>query len=452
VAKRANELDGTFESCRPELTPLPTPIPFISSRPISFVLLANVLRIASCLAFVVQGFVCELLLSNPVEAGNTNDVPLASTTGERALLNRVLAHWREREARIKSFDFAWDTFRQPSIRRDEKEPGGRAELSMDGDGRYRAVLTRPQRISSRGHSGAPHSVTHWQHQFDGATHRSFDDRTCVGRIWKEDVDKIELGPLSLGPLMLALRPVSHGGFDRSLTGWHIAGQNVVIENRHCLKLQWVDGDFVETLWVDPNRDDVIVGWARSMPSWSVIATIEYRHDRSAGWIPVRWTEIDESQRGQPRDESFVVASSVNQPIEPKSLSLPFPPGSVVLDKTRNERYVVAGNGSKAEVLTFDAPESLELHQRLEEPSEFALPRVPLKDGLRLFAGRFVLTARLDDEAVKKGLIDPNCEVELKATRARLKDFVRRILDQSPKPLAYELREGALVVMPAAGPK
>jgi hypothetical protein len=98
------------------------------------------------------------------------------------------------------------------------------------------------------------------------------------------------------------------------------------------------------------------------------------------------------------------------------------------------------------------PESLELHQRLEEPSEFALPRVPLKDGLRLFAGRFVLTARLDDEAVKKGLIDPNCEVELKATRARLKDFVRRILDQSPKPLAYELREGALVVMPAAGPK
>jgi len=454
VAKRANELDGTFESCRPELSPLPTPIPFISSRPISFVLLANVLRIASCLAFVVQGFVCELLLSNPVEAGNTNDVPLASTTGERALLNRVLAHWREREARIKSFHFAWDTLWQPSIRRDEKEPRGRAELWMDGDGRYRVVLTHPQQISTRGQSGAPHSVTRWQHQFDGATHRSFDDRTSVGRIWKadEDADEVARGFVSLDPLLLAVRPISQGGFDRSLNGWHIVGQNAVLENRHCLKLQAVDGDFVETLWVDPNRDDVIVGWARSMPSWSVIATIEYRQDRQAGWIPARWTDINESQRRQPREESLVVADTINRPIEPQSLALEFPPGSTVLDKTRKERYVVAKDGSKANVLTFDTPESLELHQRLEQPVDFAVPRVPLKDALRLIAGRFILTVRIDEEAAKKGSIDPECEVQLTATRIRLKDFVRRVLDQSRKPLTYELRKGTIVVVPAAHPK
>jgi hypothetical protein len=416
------------------------------------VLLVNVLRIASCLAFVVRGFVYALLLSNAVEASNANDVPLASTTGERAILNRVLAHWREREARIKSLYFAWDTLSQPSSRRDEKEPCGRAGLWMDGDGRYRVVFTPPQQNLPWKQSGPPHRTAHWQHQFDGATHRSLDGRMGVGRIWKEEDDEIELGPLSLGPLMLAVRPVSHGGFDRSLTGWHIAGQNAVLENRHCLKLHSVDGDFVETtLWVDPNRDDVIVGWARSMPSWSSITTIEYRQDRRAGWIPARWTDIDESQRGQPRDESLVVACTINQPIEPQSLALEFPPGSVVLDKTRKERYVVAGNGSKANVLTFDTPESLELHQRLEQPVDFAVPRVPLKDALRLIAGRFVLTARIDVEAAKQGLIDPECEVQLTATRIRLKDFIRRILEQSRKPLTFELRKGTLVVVPAARP-
>jgi hypothetical protein len=95
------------------------------------------------------------------------------------------------------------------------------------------------------------------------------------------------------------------------------------------------------------------------------------------------------------------------------------------------------------------PESLELHQRLEQPVDFAVPKVPLKDALRLIAGRFVLTAKLDAATLKKGLIDPECEVELQATRIRLKDFEKRVLDQSPKPLTYELRKGALVVVPAA---
>jgi hypothetical protein len=54
--------------------------------------------------------------------------------------------------------------------------------------------------------------------------------------------------------------------------------------------------------------------------------------------------------------------------------------------------------------------------------------------------------------IADGLIDPNCPVELQGTRAPLKDFVRRILDQSPKPLIYELREGEIVVVPAVRAK
>jgi hypothetical protein len=410
--------------------------------------LVKMMRVVPCQAFVLHAFVCGLLLASAAEAGDTK-VTLASTTGERGVLDRVVAHWREREARIKSFSFAWDMLHQPSSREDNKQPAGRGELWMEGDRRYRVVYTPPKRNSTRGPSGPFDRIARWQHQLDGATHRSLNDKLGVGRIWQEDGDDIgEAGPLLLAPLMLAVRPASHGGFDRSLTGWHVAGQNAVLENRHCLKLRVVDEDSEETLWVDPNRDDVIVGWARGLPDWSNFATIEYRHS-SAGWIPVGWTEIEEAQRGQPRYESFLVARSINQPIEPKLLALGFPPGTTVLDKTRNERYVVAKDGSKANVLTFDTPRSLELSQRLEAPVEFALPRVPLKDGLRLLGGRFIRTARLDAESVKKGLIDPNCPVELRATRAPLKDFVRRILDQSPKPLTYQLREGEIVVVPAS---
>ncbi len=346
-------------------------------------------------AAVLHGFVCGLLLSaaaaDKAGAGDAN-VPRASTKSERVVLDRVVAHWREREARIKSFHFAWDTLRQPSGRRDEKIPQGRGEIWMEGDRHYRIVFTPAKRDTARGTSGTSDRIDRWQHQFDGATHRSLEERTAVGRIWKEDGDDIEDGPASLAPLILAVRPASHGGFDRSLTGWHVAGENAVLENRHCLKLRLVDGDFVETLWVDPNRDDVIVGWARSLASsWSGFAAIEYRHDWTAGWIPVLWIEIDESQRGQPRDESFVVARSINQPIEPMSLALGFPSGTTVLDHTRNERYMVAKDGSKANALTFDTPESLAVYQRLEERSDFALPRVPLKDALRLLGGRFVFS-------------------------------------------------------------
>ena len=196
---------------------------------------------------------------------------------------------------------------------------------MEGDRHYRIVFTPAKRETTRGTSATSDRIRHWQHQSAGATHRSLEERTAVGRIWKEDGDDMEDDPESLAPLMLAVRPASHGGFNRSLKGWHVAGQNAVLENRHCLKLRLVEGNFVETLWVDPNRDDLIVGWARSLGSSRALsfATIDYRHDSSAGWIPVRWTEIDESQPGQPRDESFVVGRSINQPIEPKSLALNF---------------------------------------------------------------------------------------------------------------------------------
>lgn len=401
----------------------------------------------------VFGFVCGLLLSRAVEAGNDKGLPPSSTTGERAVLNRIVTHWREREARVKSFHFAWDTFHRRSISRDKKEPCGRTEFWMDADGRYRVAWTPPRQTATRRQSGSPPRVARWQHQFDGATHRSLDERTGIGRIWKSDDDGNEntRGPVSLEAFLLGVRPASLGGFGRSLEGWHIAGQNAVLENRHCLKLQSAEEGCVQTLWIDPNRDDVIAGWARTILSWSSLTTIEYRLDRQTDWVPVRWTNIDESERGLPRDECLIVADTIDRPIAPKLLAVEFPPGSTILDKTRKERYVVAKDGSKANVLTCDTPESVELAQRLEQIVDFAVPRVALKDAIRLIAGRFILTARIDAETAKKGLIDPGCEVQLKATRIKLKDFVKRILAQSRKPLTYELREGALVVTPAIRP-
>jgi len=76
-------------------------------------------------------------------------------------------------------------------------------------------------------------------------------------------------------------------------------------------------------------------------------SIDYKPDKKVSWVPSHWIgkiEVGGSEMGT--FEESVVRYTVNEPTPPGTLDFVFPPGSVVSDKIRNERYIVIPGGKK----------------------------------------------------------------------------------------------------------
>jgi len=388
------------------------------------------------------------IASDPVPAAKT---PAAS---DSPVLKRILASWREREERMRSFYFAWDTkWIPPKKSGKDIRVQGRTEIWMDAEWRYAAAKSWPKRPENN--SAAPGTqqtvfVPSWQHTFDGVSNRTFDVIMGTGRVYKADPG-IELGRMAVGPLLLSLRPFSHGGSEPKR--FRVITENAIVENRHCVKLERTQEGTVEAFWIDPSRDDVIVGWDRRNPtSRATYVAIEYQRDREYGWVPRSWTETYYQLPEQSRIERTVVKWEINQPLAAERFSTTFPPGSTVLDEKTLEEYLIAEDGSKTRVKKIDSPESLKIYEILGQVVDFQIDQEPLSDALEFIAQRYQIKVTFDAQAVHDKLIDPTIDVKLPVSGIKLRSCLNLVLEQSRKPLAYEIRNGALIIVPAARAK
>jgi hypothetical protein len=392
----------------------------------------------------LQGISPEVLGTEP---------PLqAPSTSDSAVLKRILANWRARQQRIESFHFAWNARETLPPQKGVDFAETRKELWMEGDMRYCIENAPAQKYGGRFGEG-------WRHVFDGLTSRSLslDVNSPRGTVWSGD-DRRELDGISLSPLLLALRPFPDGKIDRNSQRFSVISENAIIDNKHYVKIQRVDkqsrsAGIAEDFWVDPARDDVIVHWERRIRErpWAFVS-LEYQADKDVGWIPARWTKKYYWTGWDCKSDNTMTKFSINETFPRDTFALAYPPGTIVLDKKLNEKYLVAKNGSKVDVLKFDSLGALEIHEALETSTDFTIDPEPLKDALDFIAARYQIQVVIDPQAVRQGLIDPSIVVKGAAPGIKLRSNLNLLLEQSRKPLGFEIRKGTLVIIPVARPK
>jgi hypothetical protein len=310
---------------------------------------------------------------------------------------------------------------------------------MEGDARYCIVVSpKPNREA-------------WLHSFDGVTSRTCDGRSGQGTISEGD-QGIERG-VSVFPILLYARAISQGKLSEFPKRWHVISENAIIGNKHCVKLQMPRDDVTDNLWVDPGREDLILGWERLRNGrFSEFVSIDYRNDKEHGWVATGWTTTDHSNGANRPIVDTIASFKINDAYPKDAFAPAFPPGTAVIDWKLLESYVVADDGSKTNVVKYDSPETLKIQEALNQTVDFQIDQEPLKDALEFIAARYQIKVAIDVQAVRDKLIDPSIDVKLGVTGIKLKSMLHLLLEQSRKPLAYEIRNGSLVIVPAARPK
>jgi hypothetical protein len=382
----------------------------------------------------------------------------APTGSELVVLKRILANWRAREQRTERFYFAWDSRWTPPKHRGIGVVESRRELWMEGDTRFRTIhsfVRKPARKGiERKRSTRLGMGQEGGYASDGTTNRLLDSDVDPpqGSVWN-GVDHKELEEISVSPLLFAMRPLSHNGINPAADDLRVITDKAVIGNRHCVKIRPVGRFFVENFWVDPARDDVVVAWERLVRE-SILAfvVIDYQHDAAHGWIPVHWTQTEYSDSGNPSSENQMTRFTIDETFPGDTFTLKFPSGTAVLDLTLNEKYVVAKDGSKVNVEKLDSPATLRIYDALARTTDFTIEPQPLKDALDFIAMRYSIKVTIDPQAVRQGLINPDVEVKVITPKIPVRYLLKDLLEQSPRPLAFEVRNGVLTVTPAAHSK
>jgi hypothetical protein len=365
----------------------------------------------------------------------------APAANDAAVRRRILAHWRARQEQSKTFHFAWDSRSVPPKKWNAPVREGHMELWMDGEIRFRLETSSARKAQ-------PNDKQASQSTFDGATSRqlSLDRQSAVVR---SDDDGTQLNGIAVFPLLLALRPLSRGGVARASQPLRVLTDNAIIDNKHYLKVERQESNFVDTFWLDPARDDAIVRWERARRgNVEAAVSIEYQRDKTYGWVPARFSQTNSANGYGFMSENTVTRFTFDARFPDETFTITFPPGTAVVDWMQAEKYVVAQDGSKTDVRKYDSPGTLKIYEALEQVVEFNIDEQPLKDVLDFIAQRYQIKVVLDAQAIRQRLIDPSIAVKMPYSGIKLKSLMNILLEQSRKPLAYQVRQGVLTVIPA----
>lgn len=151
--------------------------------------------------------------------------PPAAVRDDAAVLKRILASWQAREAKFKSFYFAWDYHSTPATAAGVKL-ASRADFWMQGVDHF--YLRKVFETSGSAHMAKePVSADHvWAYAFDGSTSRELTAAAdfAIGII-DRGTDERRFDRGSHYPLFLALRPYTRGGHRIAPLRWRVVTQN-----------------------------------------------------------------------------------------------------------------------------------------------------------------------------------------------------------------------------------
>jgi beta-lactamase regulating signal transducer with metallopeptidase domain len=364
--------------------------------------------------------------SEPKSATGANEAKSDAAKSDAAVIKRVLDHWRSREEGTKKLHLTWECKDHP-----------RADVWMKGK-LYRVEI-----------AGTANRDGRWWHAFDGSVTRAYDGWNRTGDISAGDLGIEQMGP-ALFPILLFARPFSKCGFDSSPAKWRLVSEDATLNNVQCVKLATKRKGSDETLWVDPARDDLIVGWDIRLDGgrYSTLVTIDYRRDASRGWVPTRWTEQRTSPRSAISTEETIVGCSIAEPIPNDVFAPAFPPETTVLDTRNLEGYRISNTGEKVPIAKVDSPETVKIAKALEQPVDFTIDPQPMREALDDIALRYKFTIVIHPAVAHAG-VDSSMEVQLNKPGLKLKDMITSLLIQANKPLVYRVENGVLTILPAA---
>ena len=187
----------------------------------------------------------------------------------------------------------------------------------------------------------------------------------------------EFDHLECDPLYLAFRPCHPllGSKDAPLK---IVKRNAIVDGIPCLELTRRVGESIQSCWVDPSRDDLVVQSERRHPRlglWRV--TITHRFSPQVGWIPDRWT----LHRPWSDDDKVLCEATtciLNERLPADVFRIDFPPGTLVFDLKTRKQSVIAADGSQIGAPSFESVSSPAFRKALDAVEPFTIAPEPIQ--------------------------------------------------------------------------
>jgi hypothetical protein len=366
------------------------------------------------------------------------------TAADADVLKRIFANWQARQDLAKSFHVEWKTRVARKSRRSTSVQNLHRELWVQGNNRFRlerslvGVAKYPwdHRVrDQRTWNGTTNSVLEWLHAPSDAPQGAIlEDKETRG------FDAFECdAPLFT---LRALHP---------LIGWqaaqfHVVTRNAIVDGLHCLKLQRSIQGAVEACWVDPNRDDLVVLWEQTLHGkLSRRVAIHYQQALQFDWLPDRWTCHYQSETVAL--ECAVTKFVVNERLPETIFQIDFPPATLVFDASTRKQFLVAADGSRAPAFPFDSVSAPALRQVLDAVADFTLEPEPLEDAVEFIHLHLKIPIAIDKAAFAAAGMNPKSEVQCDIDRLTVREQLRWLTAQLPKPIRLEDRNGTLVLTP-----
>ena len=317
-------------------------------------------------------------------SARADDTPKA--VQEAAVLDRVFANWKARHDRVHSFHFTWDSrttskkgtedFSSTArprglLSRDTVFEQSGVQLWVEGDERmcradtpnFKVPLPQTESADRRrvverwvvvgNVTSVFNSGSSWENVTGPG--REFPRR---GQLYRTPTD----GSFPIGgwqTVLLPFRP-AYSSLSWLRKQCRFVRENVDRDNGHYVQLQRLveprqfgggqQVGYVETVWISPARDDLVVRWKTEGPSLhTCLGTINYKKDKTNGWIPSEWSC---DYVGAQLSEFRVTSYEINNSIDPAIFSQEIPAGTPVSDQMNGSSakdvryYVVEKDGSK----------------------------------------------------------------------------------------------------------
>ncbi len=153
----------------------------------------------------------------------------------------------------------------------------------------------------------------------------------------------------LQPVILTFRPTATplGGFD--LAQWRESSRRGTVGGQACRVIEYKLNDLVvQYLWLADSADFRVLRHEFTVSGRNKLQlTIEYDEDSRFGYVCSGWKHLKVTDGGAPAETIVAKVDDAifNQPIEPATFELEFPPGTVVQNEGSGEMSIVREDGT-----------------------------------------------------------------------------------------------------------
>jgi hypothetical protein len=300
----------------------------------------------------------------------------------RITMADIVKHWDEQQAAVESARFEWVEEITRTRGSTSLAPGPSGEVVPPRDYTYsspnllafdRTAILR--RYNSR--HWVDSGFRDWENSmcFDGQYFKGFDPTSWRtqhpgGGIMREDHFK-DQAVMHLRPILMAYRATDAKMGPYEGLPFKLTGQSAQIRGRNCLEVQAQTRD-KGLLWVDPGRDFVAMRFETRVGArvlWR--ADVEdYELRENHVWVPTVWaiSEYHSDGTTQMSSRAKVTAAAINPRLSRSDLDIEYPPGSVVMDQTRNVTFVQKEGGKRRDLAPAELQLSYEELLALSAPS------------------------------------------------------------------------------------